>query len=280
MSSRLSTGISFTEFSYMVLQAYDFMALNRKYGCELQIGGSDQWGNITAGIELCRRVLHKTMYGLTFPLLEKSDGTKFGKTETGTLWLDPEKTSPYQFYQFWVNAADRDVVKFLKLFTFLSRERIEELEREVEARPEKREAQRVLAEEVTTFIHGAAAKDRAVHISEALFYGNLRDLNEQEIAEGFSDVPSYALKGVDEVGLIDLLVDARISSSRRQAREDIRTGAIYINGERCTDMSHVLKPSERLAGKIFGDAPRQTPLFSGEVVGVIVQVHVDFSLTT
>ena len=249
VSSRLSTGISFTEFSYMVLQAYDFMALNRKYGCELQIGGSDQWGNITAGIELCRRVLNKTVYGLTFPLLEKSDGTKFGKTETGTLWLDPEKTSPYQFYQFWVNAADRDVVKFLKLFTFLSRERIEELEREVEARPEKREAQRVLAEEVTIFIHGAAAKDRAVHISEALFYGNLRDLNEQEIAEGFSDVPSYTLKGVDEVVLIDLLVDARISSSRRQAREDIRTGAIYINGERCTDMSHVLKPSERLAGK-------------------------------
>ncbi|MCY3871353.1 MAG: tyrosine--tRNA ligase [Gemmatimonadetes bacterium] len=249
VSSRLSTGISFTEFSYMVLQAYDFMELNRKYGCELQIGGSDQWGNITAGIELCRRMLNKTVYGLTFPLLEKSDGTKFGKTETGTLWLDPEKTSPYQFYQFWVNAADRDVVKFLKLFTFLSRERIEELEREVEARPEKREAQRVLAEEVTTFIHGAGAKDRAVHISEALFYGNLRDLNEQEIAEGFSDVPSYALKGVDEVGLIDLLVDARISSSRRQAREDIRTGAIYINGERCTDVSHVLKPSERLAGK-------------------------------
>ncbi len=249
VSSRLSTGISFTEFSYMVLQAYDFMELKREYGCELQIGGSDQWGNITAGIELCRRVLNKTVYGLTFPLLEKSDGTKFGKTETGTLWLDPEKTSPYQFYQFWVNAADRDVVKFLKLFTFLSRERIEELEREVEARPEKREAQRVLAEEVTTFIHGAAAKDRSVHISEALFYGNLRDLNEQEIAEGFSDVPSYALNGVDEVELIDLLVDARISSSRRQAREDIGNGAIYINGQRCTDMSHVLKPSERLAGK-------------------------------
>ena len=249
VSSRLSTGISFTEFSYMVLQAYDFMELNREYGCELQIGGSDQWGNITAGIELCRRMLYKTVYGLTFPLLEKSDGTKFGKTETGTLWLDPEKTSPYQFYQFWVNAADRDVVKFLKLFTFLSRERIVELEREVEARPEKREAQRVLAEEVTTFIHGVAAKDRAVRISEALFYGNLRDLNEQEIEEGFSDVPSYALKGVDEVGLIDLLVDARISSSRRQAREDIGTGAIYINGQRCTDMGHILEPSERLAGK-------------------------------
>ena len=247
VSSRLSTGISFTEFSYMVLQAYDFMALNREYGCELQIGGSDQWGNITAGIELCRRMLNKTVYGLTFPLLEKSDGTKFGKTETGTLWLDPEKTSPYQFYQFWVNAADRDVVKFLKLFTFLSHERIWELEREVEARPEKREAQRVLAEEVTTFIHGVAAKDRAVHISEALFYGNLRDLNEQEIAEGFSDVPSYAVKGVDEVGLMDLLVDAQISSSRRQAREDIRNGAIYINGERWS--KELIGPDERLAGK-------------------------------
>ena len=256
VSSRLSTGISFTEFSYMVLQAYDFMELNRKYGCELQIGGSDQWGNITAGIELCRRVLNKTVYGLTFPLLEKSDGTKFGKTETGTLWLDPEKTSPYQFYQFWVNAADRDVVKFLKLFTFLSRERIEELGREVEARPEKREAQRVLAEEVTTFIHGAAAKARAVHISEALFYGNLRDLNEQEIEEAFgSDVPSYevesggTLHASGGVFLLDLLVIAGISSSKRQAREDIMNGAIYINGERWTDVPGILTPDKRLAGK-------------------------------
>lgn len=255
VSSRLSTGISFTEFSYMVLQAYDFMELNRVYGCELQIGGSDQWGNITAGIELCRRMLNKTVYGLTFPLLEKSDGTKFGKTETGTLWLDPEKTSPYQFYQFWVNAADRDVVKFLKLFTFLSRERIEALEREVEARPEKREAQRVLAEEVTTFIHGVAAKNRAVRISEALFYGNLRDLNEQEIEEGFSDVPSYevqsggTLYAEGGVILIDLLVIAGISSSKRQAREDIRNGAIYINGQRWPEGNGLIGTDERLAGK-------------------------------
>ncbi len=259
VSSRLSTGISFTEFSYMVLQAYDFMELNREYGCELQIGGSDQWGNITAGIELCRRMLNKTVYGLTFPLLEKSDGTKFGKTETGTLWLDPEKTSPYQFYQFWVNAADRDVVKFLKLFTFLSRERIEELEREVEARPEKREAQRVLAEEVTTFIHGVAAKNRAVHISEALFYGNLQDLNEQEIEEAFRgnvpfydiNTPSFQRKGTlfaeGGVILLNLLVFTGISSSKRQAREDIMNGAIYINGERWT--TGLIGPDERLAGK-------------------------------
>ncbi|MDP6040912.1 MAG: tyrosine--tRNA ligase, partial [Candidatus Latescibacteria bacterium] len=168
VSSRLETGISFTEFSYMVLQSYDFMELNRQHGCELQIGGSDQWGNITAGIELTRRMLNKQVYALTFPLLEKSDGTKFGKTESGTIWLDPDKTSPYQFYQFWVNTEDRDVVKFLKLFTFLSHERIVELEQEVQEHPEKRTAQRVLAEEVTTFIHSAGAKDRAVHISEAL----------------------------------------------------------------------------------------------------------------
>ena len=249
VSSRLETGISFTEFSYMVLQSYDFMELNRQYGCELQIGGSDQWGNITAGIELTRRMLNKAVYGLTFPLLEKSDETKFGKTETGTIWLDPEKTSPYQFYQFWINAEDRDVVKFLKLFTFLSHERIVELEQEVQEHPEKRTAQRVLAEEVTVFIHGAAAKDRAVHISEALFYGNLQDLSGHEIEEGFSDVPSHELNGSSEVGLVDLLVDAKISSSKRQAREDIKTGAIYINGERCEDMGRSLSPADGLTGK-------------------------------
>ena len=249
VSSRLETGISFTEFSYMVLQSYDFMELKRQYGCELQIGGSDQWGNITAGIELTRRMLSKTVYGLTFPLLEKSDGTKFGKTETGTIWLDPAKTSPYQFYQFWINTEDRDVVKFLKLFTFLSHEQINELEQEVTEHPEKRTAQRVLAEEVTAFIHGAAAKDRAVHISEALFYGNLQDLSGSEIEEGFSDVPSYELNGSSEVGLIDMLVDAKVSSSKRQAREDIKTGAIYINGERCEDMGRSLRPVDGLAGK-------------------------------
>ena len=248
VSSRLETGISFTEFSYMILQSYDFMELNRQQGCELQIGGSDQWGNITAGIELTRRMSNKTVYGLTFPLLEKSDGTKFGKTESGTIWLDPEKTSPYQFYQFWINTEDRDVIKFVKLFTFLSHERINELEKEVEEHPEKRTAQRVLAEEVTTFIHGEEAKDRAVHISDALFYGNLQDLNGQEIEEGFSDVPSHSLVG-DEVGLLDLLVDAKISSSKRQAREDIKNGAVYINGERCTDMGRSLKPADGLAGK-------------------------------
>lgn len=249
VSSRLETGISFTEFSYMVLQAYDFAELNRQYGCELQIGGSDQWGNITAGIELVRRSMEKTVYGLTFPLLEKSDGTKFGKTESGTIWLDPKKTSPYQFYQFWINTDDRDVVKFLKLFTFLTPEQITDLEKEVTENPGQRTAQRVLAEEVTTFIHGQVAKDRAVHISEALFYGKLDDLSGEEIEDGFSDVPSHTLQDVGEIGLIDLLVEANIASSKRQAREDVKNGAIYINGDRCEEMDRVLKPADGLAGK-------------------------------
>ena len=249
VSSRLETGISFTEFSYMVLQAYDFAELNRQYGCELQIGGSDQWGNITAGIELVRRSLEKTVYGLTFPLLAKSDGTKFGKTESGTIWLDPRKTSPYQFYQFWVNCDDSDVIRFIKLFTFLDHGRIGELEKEVAENPGQRTAQRVLAEEVTAFIHGKAAKDRAVHVSDALFYGKLDDLSGDEIEEGFSDVPSHQIRGTSEVALIDLLVDAKICSSRRQAREDVQNGAIYLNGARCESLDRVLKPSDGLSGK-------------------------------
>ena len=160
VSSRLKTGISFTEFSYMVLQAYDFAALYKQYGCELQIGGSDQWGNITAGIELIRRRLNKQVHGLTFPLLQKADGAKFGKTASGAVWLDAKKTSPYQFYQYWINADDRDVVTFLKMFTFLSRDAILNLETEVRERPEKREAQRVLAEELTALVHDKAATTR------------------------------------------------------------------------------------------------------------------------
>lgn len=249
VASRLDTGISFTEFAYMVLQAYDFMELNQQLDCELQIGGSDQWGNITAGIDLIRRRLGKQAYGLTFPLLEKSDGTKFGKTESGTVWLDPEKTTPYQFYQFWINTDDRDVVRFLKIFTFLGRDELLNLEEEVRQHPEKRTAQRVLAEEVTTLVHGKEATARAAHISRALFYGNLQELSEQEIEEGFSDVPSYTVQGENEIGLIDLLVTAGISPSRRQAREDIGNGAIYINGERSGDMRRILSPENGLCGK-------------------------------
>lgn len=249
VASRLETGISFTEFSYMVIQAYDFMELFQAHGCELQIGGSDQWGNITAGIELIRRRLGGQAHGLTFPLLEKADGSKFGKTASGTVWLDAGRTTPYQFYQHWINTDDQDVVKFLKLFTFLHESEIRNLEAEVTEHPEKREAQRVLAEEVTTFVHDRSATERARRISDALFYGDLRDLSAREIEEGFSDVPSQALNGVSGVGLMDLLVNVGISSSMRQAREDIRSGAIYVNGRRCADTGMMLEPSDRIAGK-------------------------------
>ena len=249
VSSRLEAGISFTEFSYMVLQAYDFYELLQTHDCELQIGGSDQWGNITAGIELIRRKLDRQAYGLTFPLLEKADGTKFGKTESGTVWLDAAKTTPYQFYQFWIQADDRDVVRFLKFFTFLQKDDILALEEEVRERPETREAQRVLAREVTTLVHDEAATERAENISNALFYGNLSELSEQEIEEGFSDVPSRELPSRDAVGMVDLLCEAKVSTSKREAREFVKNGAITLNGQRCTDIGKALEPSDRLCGK-------------------------------
>ncbi len=249
VSSRLEAGISFTEFSYMVLQAYDFFELLQTHDCELQIGGSDQWGNITAGIELIRRKLNRQAYGLTFPLLEKADGTKFGKTESGTVWLNAEKTTPYQFYQFWIQADDRDVVQFLKSYTFLSSDEILSLEKEVEERPEKREAQRVLAREVSTLVHDEAATGRAEHISNALFYGNLSELTEQEIEEGFSDVPSREMSDPGDVRLVDLLCEAKVSASKREAREFVKNGAITLNGQRCTDVGKALEPSDRLCGK-------------------------------
>jgi tyrosyl-tRNA synthetase len=252
VSSRMEGGISFTEFSYMVLQAYDFLELRKSYDCELQIGGSDQWGNITAGTELIRREMGATAFGLTNSLLERSDGKKFSKSEGTAIWLDENLTSPYQFYQWFVNVPDADAVSFLKIFTFLSHEEIEELSRGVEAAPEKREAQRVLAEEATQLVHGKEAATRAVHISESLFSGDLGSLSEQEVEEGFSDVPSHTLKGgTSEIGLVDLLVDGKISQSKRQAREDVNNGAIYINGDRCTTLDTALKPGDALCGKYF-----------------------------
>jgi len=249
VASRLESGISFTEFSYMILQAYDFLELYRRHNCEIQIGGSDQWGNITAGIELIRRELGEQAYGFTNPLLERSDGKKFGKSEEGAVFLNPAMTSSYQFYQWFINVPDADVVKFLKIFTFLEPDAIEALGREVDAAPEKREGQRVLAEEVTTFVHGQDASKRAIHISEALFYGNLSELSVQEVEEGFSDVPSHTMTGSEDKSLIDLLVEGGVSSSKRQAREDIKNGAISINGERRTDLAMKLTPNDALAGK-------------------------------
>ena len=251
VSARMEGGISYTEFSYMVLQAYDFLELRRSYDCELQIGGSDQWGNITAGTELIRRETGKTAFGLTNALLERSDGKKFSKSEGSAIWLDEKLTSPYQFYQWFVNVPDADAISFLKIFTFLSHEDIDELARGVETAPEKREAQRVLAEETTRIVHGDEATQRATNISEALFSGDLKRLSEREVEEGLSDVPSHTLQGESDVGLIDLLVDGKISQSKRQAREDVNNGAIYINGERVTAVETALTPGDALCGKFL-----------------------------
>jgi len=251
VEARMSKGISFTEFSYMILQSYDYLKLNELYGCEMQIGGSDQWGNITAGIDLIRRTsVHeeKEMYGLTMPLVTKSDGTKFGKTEAGAIWLDPEKMSPYKFYQFWLNTDDQDVVKFLKYFTFLSIEAIDELAQGVEKEPEKRKAQRTLAVEVTKLVHGQNALERAEKISSALFGGGLKNLSAAEVEEGFSEVPSATIDHAD-IGLVDLLIQVGAVTSKRQAREAIESGAIYINDIRHTDVETSVPRLERIDGK-------------------------------
>lgn len=240
VASRLDAGISFTEFSYMILQSYDFLKLYQDHNCKLQIGGSDQWGNITAGMELIRKTEEDSKaFGLTVPLVTKADGSKFGKTEGGAVWLDPEKTTPYEFYQFWINTDDRDVVKYLKYFTFLSKEEILELEKQFNEAPEQRVAQKALAAEVTKLVHGEKALDQAIKITEALFSGSVKELTADEIKQGFKDVPSFALNEA-EMGLVDLLVAAKISPSKRQAREDVQNGAVYVNGDRIQDVAKVL----------------------------------------
>lgn len=249
VQSRIESGISFTEFSYMILQSYDFLNLYQTYNCKLQIGGSDQWGNITAGLELIRKSEEDAKaFGLTVPLVTKADGTKFGKTEGGAIWLDPEKTSPYEFYQFWINTDDRDVIKYLKYFTFLSHEEINELSASAKEAPEKREAQKALAAAMTTLVHGEEALEQAIRISQALFSGSISELTAEEIKQGFKDVPSYTHTGED-IGLIDLLVESKISPSKRQAREDISNGAIYLNGEREQDLQKTVGAEDRIEGQ-------------------------------
>lgn len=248
VASRIEHGISYTEFSYMLLQSYDFLQLHEQENCTLQLGGSDQWGNITAGLEFIRRSRGEEeikAFGLTVPLITKADGTKFGKTAGGAIWLDPEKTSPYEFYQFWYNTDDRDVVKFLNYFTFLEQEEITNLANEVENNPGARQAQKRLAEEMTKMVHSETALEQAIKISEALFSGNVKALTKAEIEQGFKDVPTFATEKTD-VPLVDLLVEAKISSSKRQAREDITNGAIYINGDRNQDVQHTVTEADRL----------------------------------
>lgn len=249
VSLRLEAGISFTEFSYMLLQSNDFLELFKRHDCILQIGGSDQWGNIVGGVDLIRRATGEQAFGLTIPLVTKSDGTKFGKTESGAVWLDATKTSVYQFYQFWLNTTDEDVVKFLKYFTFLSRPDIESLEQEVINNASARAAQKALALHVTELVHGREAANRAIRMSSVLFSGEISALTVSEIKEVFEGVPSVVLSSEHKMDAVSVLVDCEACSSKRQAREDIANGAITINGEKLTDVEHVLSRTDLLEGE-------------------------------
>lgn len=247
VASRLDQGISYTEFSYMLLQAADFNHLYDNFGCRVQIGGSDQWGNITTGLEVIRKMHDEETkaFGITIPLVTKADGTKFGKTAGGAVWLDSKKTSPYEFYQFWMNAADGDVIKYLKIFTFLSRAEIEELEVAVQEEPHLRKAQNALANEMTKLVHGEEALEQAIRISKALFSGDLKALTVDEMKDAFKDVPTFEMEKADK-NIVDFIVEAGISSSKRQGREDVTNGAISLNGERVTDTAYEVSAGNRL----------------------------------
>jgi len=250
VASRLEVGISYTEFTYQILQSIDFLHLYKYNDVQLQIGGADQWGNITAGTDLIHRQegADAKVFGLTIPLMLKADGTKFGKTAGGAVWLDPERTTPYEFYQFWLNQDDRDVVRYLKYFTFLDRAEIEALAEKVATEPEKREAQRRLAQEVTKFVHGEQAVVEAEHISKALFSGDVTALTAEEIEQGFRDVPSVDVTA-DKANIVQWLVDTKIEPSKRQAREDVTNGAITVNGERIREVEFELDPTAAFDGR-------------------------------
>lgn len=250
VATRLEVGISFTEFTYQILQSVDFHHLWKEHDVQLQIGGADQWGNITSGIDLIHKMegQEAQAYGLTIPLMVKADGTKFGKTAGGAVWLDPKKTTPYEFYQFWLNQDDRDVVKYLKYFTFLSRAEIDELAEKVKTQPEKREAQRRLAEEVTEFVHGKDAVEQVERISQALFSGDVKALTADDIEQGFKNMSSVECSS-EPTNIIEWLVDTGIEKSKRQAREDVNNGAIRINGDRIRDLEHVIDPAAMFDGR-------------------------------
>lgn len=245
-------GISFTEFSYMLLQSYDFLHLFDVENCIMQSGGSDQWGNITAGAELIRRLRGKPAYGLVYPLITKADGTKFGKTESGTVWLSAERTSPYRFYQFWLNTDDRDIIPYMKYFTFLSPAEILELEASLDERPEAREAQRTLARLMTGMIHGPSAQERAEQASGVLFGGEITGLSAAEIQDIFAEVPSSELpkqllegSGMD---ILDLLAQTSLVKSKGEARRSITEGGIYLNNQRVSDTSQTVSLANVIDG--------------------------------
>jgi tyrosyl-tRNA synthetase len=246
-------GISYTEFSYMLLQAFDFYVLARDHHCELQIGGSDQWGNITAGIDLCRKKLGHPVFGLTLPLITNADGSKFGKTEAGAIWLDPKRTSVYRFYQYWVNTDDRDVIRYLKFFTFLSREEIAALETKHAENPGAREAHKTLAKSVTNLIHGDHATTEAVRASEILFGGNLDGISETTFNEIVGEVPTkpFEESRLDGAGLplVELLVHAGLCPSKGQARKDIEGGGVNVNNVREASATRAVTTNDLLFGK-------------------------------
>ena len=246
---RLDIGITYTEFSYMIMQSLDFLWLFENKGCELQIGGQDQWGNITSGIELIRKKTGKEAFGFTMPLITKADGTKFGKSEGKAIWLDREKTSPYEWYQFLINSEDEKVIEYLKKLTFLSKDEIEELEQTLKERPEERLPHKALAKEVITFLFGSEAFDEALRISEALFSGNIKGLSESELKDAFSNVEHFEVE--DNMNIVDLLVEGKIASSKREAREFVSAGSITINEEKFTDVNTVITKENALFNSIL-----------------------------
>lgn len=246
VKSRLETGLTYLEFSYMIMQSIDFLKMyqDKVLNCEMQIGGQDQWGNITAGMELIRKIEgpDAKVYGLTIPLITKSDGTKFGKTESGAVWLDKEKTSPYEMYQFFINTADADVIKFLKYYTFLTKAEIDVLEEKVSTEAHLRLAQKRLAEEVVKLVHGETALEEAIRITNALFSGDVKSLSVKEIKEGFKNFAFVEVK--EDINIIDALVLAGAASSKREARQFLSNNAIYVNGDLVNDFEALVKKEE------------------------------------
>jgi tyrosyl-tRNA synthetase len=257
VSRRLESeeGISYTEFSYLLLQAHDFLHLFDHYGCVLQMGGSDQWGNITAGIDLIRKLRAKRGHGLVMPLVTTASGVKFGKTEAGAIWLDAQRTSPFKFYQFWLNTDDRDVVRYLKYFTFFTREEIDEVERAGHVAPEKREGQRVLAREVTAQVHGPEQLARAEHASQLLFGEDITQLPAEEVIAVFDDVPSTTVSSSEisgeGIGIVDLVARVKLAASKSDARRLVQSGGVYVNNRRASDPQARLTADQAIGGVVF-----------------------------
>lgn len=244
VKSRLDIGITYTEFSYMILQAMDFLHLYEHHDCVLQVGGQDQWGNITAGIELIRKKIGREAYGFTMPLITKADGTKFGKSEGQAIWLDKEQTSPYEMYQFLINAEDAKVIDYLKKLTFLDKVTIDDLAEKVASEPFKREAQKVLGKEVVTFLHGTAEYEKAIRITTALFKGDIQNLSQQEVQDAMKGFEKKEVS--NNITLVACLIEAEIASSKREAREWIAGNSIQVNGEKITDENFIVSTNDAL----------------------------------